>query len=64
MPSPLFQEIIETLLHNACPSIQFRIHTEILGRFPFDERLTNLEAQIQKDGLVREEIQTALSKIK
>ena len=50
----LFPETVRTLLANACPSIQFRIYTEIFGQSEIDEELSDLQGQIEKDDLVCE----------
>ena len=50
----LFPKTAHTLLKNACPSIQFRIRTEILGQSEIDQELSDLQEQIEKDDLVCE----------
>ena len=52
-----YLETITNLLENACPSIQSRIRTEILGQPSTNEQVAVLQNQILQDNLVK----TALS---
>lgn len=47
-------EIITNLLENACPSIQYRVRTEVLGQSPDGEEVSVLQRQILRDSLVQD----------
>jgi hypothetical protein len=49
-------ETIKNLLENACPSIQYRIQTEMLWQSSDDEEVRLLQGQILQDNTVREEM--------
>ena len=46
-------EIITTLLNNACPSIQYRIRTELLGE-SFNDETNRLQRQLLQETIIQE----------
>lgn len=48
------EEVIASLLQNACPSIRSRVRMELLGQSPSDREVVSLQKEILLDDLVRE----------
>ncbi len=49
-----YENAIGTLVHSACPSIQYRVRKEILGESPVSPMMLELQNQILKDEAVQD----------